>query len=100
VRLPHAGGGGRERFLRDGIEFEIPIRKVAECVSTVGAGDTFMAGFLYGRMLGLDYVDSARTGSLLASMKVETSLGSTFPIKEKAALADRLSRLLREAGIL
>ena len=93
------GGETGSGFLRDGREFEIPIRKVEECVSTVGAGDTFMAGFLYGRMLGLDYVDSARTGSLLASMKVETSLGATFPIKHKATLEERLSVLLREAGI-
>ena len=87
-------------FLRNGLEFEIPVREVEDCVSTVGAGDTFMAGFLYGRMLGMNYIDSARTGSLLASMKVETSLGSTFPIKEKAKLAEKLSLLLREAGVL
>jgi len=86
-------------FLRTGAQFEIPIRKVQECVSTVGAGDTFMAGFLYGRMLGMDYVDAAHTGSLLASVKVESSLGSTFAHSQSVELRGKLIGLLQQAGI-
>jgi adenosine kinase len=86
-------------FLRTGIEFEIPIREVRQCLSTIGAGDTFMAGVLYGRMLGLDYVDCARVGSLLASVKVETTMGSTFSHDQAALLNEKLAVLLREEGI-
>jgi sugar/nucleoside kinase (ribokinase family) len=93
------GASSGSGFLRIGVEFEIPVRRVKECVSTVGAGDTFMAGFLYGRRLGLDYVDSARTGSLLASIKVESSLGSTFALSDAALLEEKLTAVLREAGI-
>lgn len=86
-------------FLRTGSEFEIPIRKVKQCVSTIGAGDTFMAGVLYGRSLGFDYIESARVGSLLASLKVETTMGSTFAYDKAAQLNEKLAVLLREAGL-
>jgi sugar/nucleoside kinase (ribokinase family) len=86
-------------YLRDGSEFQIPVRPVEKCVSTIGAGDTFMAGVLYGRFLGLDYVASATAGSLLASFNVETTLGATFLPTETSRLADRLIESLRASGI-
>jgi sugar/nucleoside kinase (ribokinase family) len=96
TRGARAGSG----WLRGGGEFEIPVRAVEECKSTLGAGDTFMAGVLYGRLLGLDFVDSARVGSLLASLKVESSVGATFALDAVNALSQRLDSLLRAAGIL
>lgn len=86
-------------FLRTGSEFEISIRKTKQCVSTIGAGDTFMAGVLYGRLLGLDYIESGQVGSLLASLKVETTMGSTFAHGQANQLGEKLAVLIREAGI-
>ena len=43
----------------------------AEVVDTTGAGDMYAAGFLYGRLKGLDLETCARLGSLLGSRVVE-----------------------------
>ena len=58
-----------------------------------------VAGVLYGRFLGLDYIASANAGALLASFNIETALGATFPPEETSGLADRLIESLRESGI-
>ncbi|HUY47091.1 MAG TPA: PfkB family carbohydrate kinase [Streptosporangiaceae bacterium] len=85
--------------LRGGRHFDIPVRMVSRCQSALGAGDTFMAGVLYGRLLQLNYVDCAIVGSLLASLKVEASPGATFPVSEDARVKDRLLGLIRESGL-
>jgi sugar/nucleoside kinase (ribokinase family) len=81
--------------LREGTRFEITVRRVEQTKSTIGAGDTFMAGVLYGRTLGLDFAKSARVGSLLASLNVENSLGATFTPVQSAELKITLDSLLR-----
>ena len=85
--------------LRDGHRFNIPVRTVEQCQSALGAGDTFMAGVLYGRLLCLDYVDAAMVGSLLASLKVENSLGATFPSGKIADARKQLKDLINAGGL-
>ena len=87
-------------YLRDEGHFEIPVRVVPDHVSAIGAGDTFMAGVLYGRLLGLDYAASAWAGSMLASLKVETALGATFPSSKNLELTGKLAELLHQHGII
>ena len=88
-------GAGR---LRSGSRFSIPVRTVKQCQSALGAGDSFMAGVLYGRLLRLDYVDAAIIGSLLASLKVENSIGATFPSGNVVNLREELTNLINTSA--
>jgi 2-dehydro-3-deoxygluconokinase len=45
--------------------------KVAKVVDTTAAGDSFNAGYLYGRLTGKDPVASAGFGSRLAAVKIQ-----------------------------
>jgi len=86
-------------YLRDAESFEIPVRPVSECRSTVGAGDTFLAAAIWARLVGCDYVMSARVGSTLASIKVETELGATIRLTQVPFMREELLPLLRQSGV-
>jgi 2-dehydro-3-deoxygluconokinase len=49
----------------------VPPEKVAKVVDTTAAGDSFNAGYLYGRLTGKDPASSARIGSRLAAVKIQ-----------------------------
>lgn len=58
-------------YLANSQEFIIPIRPAQATRLLAGAGDTFIAGAIYGLLQGYDYKMSAQLGTVLASMKVE-----------------------------
>jgi len=59
-----------------------------DVVDRIGAGDAFVAGFLYGYLKGKDLKNSAKYGSLLASIKM--SIFGDFPALDRKTLLDLL----------
>ncbi len=49
----------------------------AQVADTVGAGDSFDAGFLYGYLAGWDMVRSLRLGSICGSLSTRQAGGTT-----------------------
>ena len=58
-----------------------PIYLARKVVNTVGAGDSYIAGFLYSIMNGDDVLKAMRTGAKIASSVVEVF--EPWVIKEK-----------------
>ena len=77
--------------VRGGEVRSVEASPVREVVDTTGAGDLFAAGFLAGHARGLDYVASARLGTLAAAEVIE-HLGAR-PQRDLLALA-REQRLI------
>ena len=50
---------------------KVPPERVAKVVDTTAAGDSFNAGYLYGRLTGKDAAAAARIGSRLAAVKIQ-----------------------------
>jgi sugar/nucleoside kinase (ribokinase family) len=66
----------------------------AQVVDTVGAGDCFNAGFLYGRMRGWSLTDCARLANASGGAAVtRTGAGRAVPTR------DEVQRLLDENGV-
>lgn len=63
---------------------------VKEVVSTVGAGDSFVAGFLSGQVLGLDMYKSALFANAAASYRVQT-VGAVGGMPSAEVLMERIS---------
>lgn len=61
-----------------------------KAIDTVGAGDMYAAGFLYGITHGMDWPTAGRLGSL-ASAKLVTTLGARMPTAELQALLAQLT---------
>ena len=63
---------------------EIPVAKGAAVVDTVGSGDAYIAGFLYGYLNGCVPVECCRMGSVMASFILEKrGCLSSVPEKEE-----------------
>lgn len=61
----------------------------AEAVDTVGAGDAFAGGVLYGLTNGLDYSDAARWGNYVASRVVQI-----YGARLEESLVDQVDKVL------
>jgi sugar/nucleoside kinase (ribokinase family) len=68
---------------------EVPAEPVEHIVDTTGAGDLFAAGFLFGRVRGLDLATCGRLGSLAAA-EVISHVGA----RPEVSLADFAKDLL------
>ncbi len=61
-------------------------------VDPTGAGDTYAAGFMYGKIRGYANEDCGILGSAVASVMVENT-GPDFPLTKAEAL-DRMKKIL------
>lgn len=52
-------------------QFTIPIKAVSEIIDTTAAGDSFNAGYLYGRLTGLNMSSSAQIGAILSATVIQ-----------------------------
>lgn len=59
-----------------------------DVVDRIGVGDAFVAGFLYGYLSGKSLQDSAKYGSILASVKM--SVFGDFPALDTSTLQSLL----------
>ena len=61
--------------VQDGQEHFVPPPQIDDIVDSTGAGDLYAAGLLYGQVLGLDIVESAKCGSECAG-KILQQIGA------------------------
>ncbi|MFD0795816.1 PfkB family carbohydrate kinase [Mucilaginibacter litoreus] len=60
-------------ILSDDIFYTIPAYKPTEIVDATGCGDTYMAGYLYKRVKGVDIQQAGEFAAAMAGLKIETS---------------------------
>ncbi|MEN9316105.1 MAG: hypothetical protein RIS35_2498 [Pseudomonadota bacterium] len=65
------GAEGSDVWTRDGRERVAPC-PVTRAVDPTGCGDAYRAGLLHGRSLGWDWIRSARLGSVMGALKIES----------------------------
>ena len=63
------GEDGAYGISRSGSKTHVPAVKPAQVIDTLGAGDTFMAGLIYGKLAGMDFTDALKTACALAGQK-------------------------------
>ncbi|MEN2984553.1 MAG: sugar kinase [Dictyoglomaceae bacterium] len=68
-----------------------------DMVERIGAGDAFVAGFLYGYLTGKDLACSAELGNALASLKM--SVFGDFPSFDKRTLKNYLESLNNDRSV-
>lgn len=56
-----------------GVFYEIPAYEAAEIVDATGCGDTYMAGYLFKRTLGADYVEAGKFAAAMCTIKLGAS---------------------------
>jgi sugar/nucleoside kinase (ribokinase family) len=84
------GSDGAIALTADGRWLEIPAESVEMVVDTNGAGDAFLAGTVYGELLGLPIERSLRIGARVAALAIQS------PDLAPAAIApDALADLVR-----
>ena len=83
--------GARGAFiLSKGRSFQSPAIAPKEVKDTIGAGDGFAAGFLYGYLTGRSLEESTGIGNLVASRVVETE-GAELPLETWTEIKTRIS---------
>ena len=64
-------GGGGSLIYAEGQFFETPAYPPRQTVDATGCGDTYSAGYLYGRAKGMDYAESGRFAAAMCTLKLE-----------------------------
>ena len=64
-------GGGGSLIYADGRFFETPAYPPQQTIDATGCGDTYSAGYLYGRAKGMDYAESGRFAAAMCTLKLE-----------------------------
>lgn len=64
-------GGGGSLIYADGQFYETPAYPPRQTVDATGCGDTYSAGYLYGRAKGMDYRESGRFAAAMCTLKLE-----------------------------
>lgn len=54
----------------DGVFYDIPAYPTTEVVDATGCGDTYMAGYLYRRSRGADYVEAGKFAAAMCTLKL------------------------------
>jgi adenosine kinase len=67
---------------------KIEAAAISRAVDPTGCGDAFRAGLLHGRSHGMDWIASAKLGSVLGAMKIEHSGAQNHPL-DRAEIASR-----------
>jgi 2-dehydro-3-deoxygluconokinase len=80
-------GAGPSLVFAGGTVSMVPAIRVDRPVDTTGAGDSFNAGYLAGRLAGLSPVDAARRGHAVAS-RVIMARGALMPMSDLTDLRD------------
>ena len=94
VRVTTHGGDGAVISRKGDDDLTVPVVSPRSVADPTGVGDAFRAGLLSGRSWGLDWIASARVGSLLATLCLET----TGPQEYAFARDDALERLRATYG--
>jgi adenosine kinase len=68
---------------------QIAAASINQAVDPTGCGDAFRAGLTHGRVNGLSWVDSAKIGSVLGAIKIESPGAQNHSIN-RAVIAQRL----------
>lgn len=76
------------------LNIHIPVYKDINLVDTAGAGDAYIAGFLYGYLNDLDLTTSGFMGSVMSSFILE-AVGCTTNIPTKNEFIQRLNKFRR-----
>lgn len=77
-------------------EITVPVYKNAKAVDTTGAGDSFVAGFIWGLKNGMPQEECARFGCAVASCTVEV-VGANAAIKSLEVPMQRYEEMLADA---
>ena len=72
----------------DGTYYDIPAYAPRQVVDATGCGDTYAAGYLYGRAIGMTYADAGRMAAAMCTLKLEHS----GPFDRSMADIERLLR--------
>ena len=75
-------------ILVDGQFYDIPASEPREIVDATGCGDTYSAGYLYCRSLGMDYASAGRFAAAMCTLKLEHNGPFNGTIEEVSRLVD------------
>ncbi|MBR1409484.1 MAG: ribokinase [Prevotella sp.] len=64
-------GSGGSVIFADGRFYELPSYQPRKLVDATGCGDTYSAGYLYARALGMDYAESGHFAAAMCTLKLE-----------------------------
>ncbi|WP_323132028.1 sugar kinase [Paenibacillus silvisoli] len=84
------GVGDTTVVLENGQAVEVPFYPVDRVIDTVGAGDAFCSGFLFGLQQGMSPLESVRLGSISGALVVQMR-GDWEALPDWAAVERRLS---------
>jgi len=85
------GGSGSTIYTKKGEIIEIPVVAPKRIIDTAGAGDAYMAGFLYGYLNDLGIEKAGRIGSVVSSFILE-ELGCTTNAPTLAQVKERYNK--------
>jgi len=80
----------------DLIHLEVPVLETKKFVSSVGSGDAFMAGFLFGMLEGYSKKECMYLGATLSTFIIEAA-GATSNAPEQLELLYRFNRFFKES---